>query len=81
MALQESLDTLPKGQEGWVDRLDGFPRTYEDSVFDASGDDGLLSPGDTRRLLHQHGVTWEDYTEEQTDGNRHPAILLSFLGY
>lgn len=81
MALQESLDTVPDGYEHWLDCVGGGLPTYEDSVFDASGDDGLLSPGDARRLLHQHSVPWEEYLEEIPDGNRHPAVLLSFLGY
>ena len=85
MALDDALSTLPEGEEYqiWYDVVeDHFSApTYEGSVFDATGDDGLLSPGDARRLLSQHSVTWEGYVEEQPDGNRHPAYLLSFLGY
>lgn len=85
MALFESLETIPQSEDDilWYQIVEdhySFP-SYEGSVFDASGDDGLLSPGDARRLLHQHSVTWEDYTEEHPDGSRHPACLLSFLGY
>jgi hypothetical protein len=49
---------------------------------------GMLSPGDARRLLHQHGMSWEDYVIGESggladwpSGSRDPKHLLEFLGY
>ena len=49
---------------------------------------GMLSPGDARRLLHQHGYTWDDYIvgeggglADWPAGSRDPKHILEFLGY
>ncbi len=81
MALLEALDTLPEElQDAYGDVQDDFCRRYECSVFDATGDDGMMSFGDACRLLRDHGCAWSDYTGEG-NASRHPAHLLSFLGY
>lgn len=83
MAFEHAFATMPPQYEGTFDHLDlcfPFEGGYEASVFDATGDDGMMSFGDACRLLRDHGSTWSDYTGE---GNTslHPAHLLSFLGY
>jgi hypothetical protein len=62
---------------------------YVASVYRcADPDTGMLSPGDARRLLHQHGYTWDDYVigegwglADWPSGSRDPKHLLQFLGY
>lgn len=50
--------------------------SYMLSVMEKRGADGLLSPGDARRLLAQHNVPWEAYS-----GSRDPEAILGFLDY
>jgi hypothetical protein len=62
---------------------------YVQSVYAyADPDTRMLSPGDARRLLHQHGLTWDDYVvgeggglADWPAGSRDPRHLLDFLGY
>jgi len=62
---------------------------YINSVYACTDPDtGMLSPGDARRLLHQHGLTWDDYVygeggymADYPVGSRDPKHLLDFLGY
>ena len=62
---------------------------YINSVYAyADPDTGMLSPGDARRLLHQHGLTWDDYVygeggyvADYPVGSRDPKHILDFLGY
>jgi len=64
-------------------------KEYVESVCQfVDPDTGMLSPGDARRLLHQHGYTWEEYIigergglADWPSGSRDPKHLLSFLGY
>lgn len=84
MAFEHAFDTMPAQYEGTWDHLDlcfPFEGGYEASVFDATGDDGLMSFGDACRLLSDHGATWGRYVEEWGTDSRHPAHLLAFLGY
>ena len=62
---------------------------YIDSVMTmADPDTGMLSPGDARRLLASHTMTWNDYVlgdggglADWPSGSRDPRHLLGFLGY
>jgi hypothetical protein len=64
-------------------------KEYVDSVCQfVDPDTGMLSPGDARRLLHQHGYTWDEYIIGESggladwpSGSRDPRHLLEFLGY
>ncbi len=77
MAFEEALATIPEDVTyEYVDT-----EQYCDSVLEASGPDGLLSPGDARRLLGDHGTSWEYYKEEREDESLHPVAILNFLGY
>jgi len=61
--------------------------SYEESVLDASDDQGNLSYRDAKRLLADHGSTLEDTLEDAHDvcrvalGERNAEALLSWLGY
>lgn len=81
MAFDEAFATIPPNLVDKWKHLVEVERCYEVSVFEAAGEDGVLTPGDARRLLRQHGETWDTYLSEQSDGSRHPAHLLGFLGY
>jgi hypothetical protein len=62
---------------------------YIDSVMTmADPSTGMLSPGDARRLLASHTLTWDEYVmgeggglADWPSGSRDPKHLLSFLGY
>lgn len=56
---------------------------YYDSVLDAVEDDGLLSPGDARKLVSDHGIDWSEWIKECPMGTnpRDAEGLLGFLGY
>jgi hypothetical protein len=64
-------------------------KIYMESVTRfADPETGMLSPGDARNLLHQHGLTWDEYVmgeggglADWPSGSRDPKHLLSFLGY
>lgn len=54
----------------------------------ADPDTRMLSPGDARRLLASHSMTWDDYVVGEGGGlagwpvgSRDPKHLLGFLGY
>ncbi len=57
--------------------------SYEESVLHAADDFGFLSPGDARRLVADHGVTWEDWLAEKPMGALACEVrpLLHWLGY
>ena len=57
--------------------------SYAESVIDAADDFGFLSPGDARRLVADHGVTWEDWLAEKPWGavSCEARPLLHWLGY
>jgi hypothetical protein len=45
---------------------------------------GLLSPGDSMRLLQDNGSCWEDYLDTPgpwPKGSRKPRHILGHLGY
>jgi hypothetical protein len=56
---------------------------YYDSVVAAADDAGLLSPGDARKLVAQHQVTWEAWLAELPMGALATEVrpLLHWLGY
>lgn len=64
-------------------------KEYVKSVYESADPETMmLSPGDARRLLHQHGLTWEDYVygeggglADWPSGSRDPKHILHFLGY
>lgn len=64
-------------------------QAYINSVLKmADPDTRMLSPGDSRRLLASHSLTWEDYIvgdggglADWPSGSRDPRHLLEFLGY
>jgi hypothetical protein len=63
-------------------------KEYLQSVHDcADPDTGLLSFGDTARLLQAHGTTWDEYVRAGGSlgswpvGSRNPHHVLGFLGY
>lgn len=61
--------------------------TFEDSVIDASDENGRLSYGDASRLLRQHGFTIEDMYADSHDvcpvalDERKATAILNWLGY
>lgn len=57
--------------------------SYEDSVLHAADDFGILSPGDARRLVADHGVTWESWLAEKPMAALPCEVrpLLHWLGY
>jgi hypothetical protein len=57
--------------------------TYAQSVIDAADDFGFLSPGDARKLVADHQVTWESWVDEVPDGATpyQARPLLHWLGY
>ena len=64
-----------------------MPLTYEDSVWEASDDNGNLSHADAVRLLADHGFTLEDVYADNHDVSwvaldaRNAQALLNWLGY
>ena len=56
---------------------------YAQSVLDAADDFGMLSPGDARRLVADHQVTWESWLAEKPWGavSCEARPLLHWLGY
>jgi hypothetical protein len=63
-------------------------RDYLQSVHDcADPETGLLSFGDTARLLQYHGSTWDEYVlaggslSSCPVGSRNPNHVLGFIGY
>jgi hypothetical protein len=63
-------------------------REYLQSVHDcADPKTGLLSFGDTARLLQSHGRTWDEYVLSGGSlgswpvGSRNPNHVLGFIGY
>jgi hypothetical protein len=57
--------------------------SYEDSVLDAADDNGMLSPGDARKLVADHGILWEAWLDEKPMEALacEARPLLHFLGY
>jgi hypothetical protein len=57
--------------------------SYEDSVKAAADDFGMLSPGDARKLVADHGILWEAWLAEKPMGALDCEVgpLLHFLGY
>jgi hypothetical protein len=57
--------------------------TYAQSVLDAADDFGFLSPGDARKLVADHQVTWESWLAEKPWGavSCEARPLLHWLGY
>jgi hypothetical protein len=63
-------------------------KCYIASVMALADRDNMLSPGDARRLLASHGMTWDDYVYGEGGGladwpvgSRDPRHILRFLGY
>ena len=56
---------------------------YYDSVVAAADDAGLLQPGDARRLVAQHQVSWEAWLVEKPMAALacEARPLLHWLGY
>lgn len=56
---------------------------YAKSVIDAADDFGFLSPGDARKLVADHQVTWESWVAERpmAAGLCEARPLLHWLGY
>ena len=57
--------------------------SYEQSVLDAADDFGFLSPGDARKLVRDHGLTWEAWLADKPMGALpcEARPLLHWLGY
>jgi hypothetical protein len=61
--------------------------TYEDSVLEASDDNGNLSYADAKRLLADHGFTFDDVYDDSHEvsqvalDERNAEALLAWLGY
>ena len=57
--------------------------SYEQSVIDAADEFGFLSPGDARKLVSDHQVTWESWVAERpiAAGLCEVRPLLHWLGY
>lgn len=56
---------------------------YVQSVLDAADEFGILSPGDARKLVRDHGETWESWMAEKPMGALacEARPLLNWLGY
>ena len=56
---------------------------YVQSVLDAADEFGILSPGDARKLVRDHGETWESWMAEKPMGalTCEARPLLNWLGY
>lgn len=56
---------------------------YVQSVLDLTDEFGLLSPGDARKLVADHAVTWESWMAEKPMGALacEARPLLHWLGY
>ena len=56
---------------------------YAQSVLNAADDFGFLTPGDARKLVADHQVTWESWVDEVPDGATpcQAVPLLHWLGY
>ena len=56
---------------------------YTQSVLDAADDFGILSPGDARKLVRDHGLLWESWMAEKPMGCLacEARPLLHWLGY
>jgi hypothetical protein len=56
---------------------------YYQSVCECADEFGILSPGDARKLLQDHGVSWEAWLHEKPMGalNCEARPILHFLGY
>lgn len=63
--------------------LSATEQQYRQSVLDSADDFGLLSPGDSRRLVADHAVKWESWLEEKPMGALacEARPLLAWLGY
>ena len=61
--------------------------TYEDSVIDAADENGNLSYADAKRLLADHGFTYDDLYEDNHGvrwvalDERNAEALVAWLGY
>jgi len=56
---------------------------YVQSVLDLTDEFGILSPGDARKLIRDHGLLWEDWVREKPMGALacEARPLLHWLGY
>lgn len=56
---------------------------YVQSALDAADEFGILSPGDARKLVRDHGETWESWMAEKPMGALacEARPLLHWLGY
>jgi hypothetical protein len=57
--------------------------SYCESVMAAADDFGILSPGDARRLVADHGQAWEDWLAQKPMASLpcEARPLLHWLGY
>ena len=57
--------------------------SYSESVMAAADDFGILSPGDARKLVRDHGLLWEAWLAERPMAALpcEARPLLHWLGY